>query len=225
MKKIIILVLTLINILVLVTNINSKKIEPVSMSLNEKKIDIIEKNNYKIKVYIPITNYKKLNKIINKKIYEYINKFKSEISNEIPHNNQYHTLIILYDEYSNNEYISYIFRIEYYTGGAHPNHEIFTINYNTKTDNEIYLDFLEKKYKNVINTFSKISRQELIKNPRITDTNMLMDGTNPTTSNFKNFVFSKGGIIIFFLQYQVAPYSQGEFNVVIPYDKLEEIKW
>ena len=52
---------------------------------------------------------------------------------------------------------------------------------------------------------------------------MLLEGTSPKEENFKNFAFSKDGLILFFEQYQVAPYSEGSFRVVIPYDKIKEL--
>lgn len=52
---------------------------------------------------------------------------------------------------------------------------------------------------------------------------MIEDGTKPINNNFKNFAFSEDGLIIFFEQYQVAPYSFGNFEVIIPYSKLSMI--
>lgn len=49
---------------------------------------------------------------------------------------------------------------------------------------------------------------------------MLYEGTKPIKENFNNFIFSKNGLIIYFPQYQIAPYSQGEFNVIVPYNLL-----
>ena len=129
-------------------------------------------------------------------------------------------MIILYEKYEYSNYLSFIFRIEDFTGGAHPNHRIKTIVYNKETNELENIDNLIKKNKNFLNTISTISRDELKTNSRITNLSMLYEGTKPTQENFSNFVYSKYGLIFFFAQYQVAPYSQGEFNVTIPYSKL-----
>ena len=119
-----------------------------------------------------------------------------------------------------NNYISYVFFIEYFIGGAHPNHLIWTVNYDIICDKFVTIDDLVKYNNNILNIFSKISRNELMHNKDIVDISMLMEGTMPNTLNYSNFVFSNDGIIIYFSYYQVAPYSSGMFNVLINYKYL-----
>ena len=212
--KYLIIFILIINIVFYIYIINVKAI-----SNNEYKIE--EKtNNYKITVYYPKTDYSKLNNVINDKIYGYIKEFKEDVNSSDYPINQYYSLIILYDSYEYDNYISYIFRIEDYTGGAHPNHRIYTVVYDIKNNEIITIDDLINKNQNILNIFSEISREILKSNNRITSSTMLYEGTKPKIQNFQNFVFSKNGIILFFQEYQVAPYSQGEFNVLINYKKL-----
>lgn len=212
--KYLIIFILIINIVFYIYIINVKAI-----SNNEYKIE--EKtNNYKITVYYPKTDYSKLNNVINDKIYGYIKEFKEDVNSSDYPINQYYSLIILYDSYEYDNYISYIFRIEDYTGGAHPNHRIYTVVYDIKNNEIITIDDLINKNQNILNIFSENSREILKNNNRITSSTMLYEGTKPKTENFHNFVFSKDGIILFFQHYQVAPYSQGEFNVVINYKKI-----
>lgn len=212
--KYLIIFILIINIVFYIYIINVKAI-----SNNEYKIE--EKtNNYKITVYYPKTDYSKLNNVINDKIYGYIKEFKEDVNSSDYPINQYYSLIILYDSYEYDNYISYIFRIEGYTGGAHPNHRIYTVVYDIKNNEIITIDDLINKNQNILNIFSETSREILKSNNRITSSTMLYEGTKPKIQNFQNFVFSKNGIILFFQEYQVAPYSQGEFNVLINYKKL-----
>lgn len=212
--KYLIIFILIINIVFYIYIINVKAI-----SNNEYKIE--EKtNNYKITVYYPKTDYSKLNNVINDKIYGYIKEFKEDVNSSDYPINQYYSLIILYDSYEYDNYISYIFRIEDYTGGAHPNHRIYTVVYDIKNNEIITIDDLINKNQNILNIFSETSREILKSNNRITSSTMLYEGTKPKLQNFENFVLSKNGIILFFQQYQVAPYSQGEFNVLINYKKL-----
>ena len=51
---------------------------------------------------------------------------------------------------------------------------------------------------------------------------MLKKGTKPNLDNFRNFVFDKNDIVIFFNQYDVAPYVAGSFIVRVPYSKIEK---
>lgn len=213
--KTIFTLLLIINIIFFthIININADKSKTNN---NEYKISEIRKN-YKIQIYYPITEYKKLNNTITKQITSYLKEFKNNIKlSNIPINQYYH-LIILYEKYEYKNYISFVFRIEDFTGGAHPNHRIYTIVYDTKENKIINIDDLINKNKNTLEILSKFSGNELKGNKKITDFSMLYEGTKKEKENFTNFVFSKEGLIIFFPQYQVAPYSQGEFNVIIPY--------
>ena len=194
-------------------------------TLNEKKIDIIEgEHQNKIKIYFPYTKYKKLNKAIEAKMNYYINDFKKYIVNREIKPNQYYTLNINYDHYTYKHIISFVFFIETYTGGAHPNHDIWTINYNTNTNQFINIDNLAENFPNFLNTISTLSKEKLQNNPKLGNTeytvDMLTTGTNPTNKNFSNLAFSKEGLLVFFKHYQIAPYSSGAFIVKIPYNEL-----
>ena len=212
--KYLIILFLIINLIFCIYIINVKAI-----SNNEYKIEE-KNNNYKIITYYPKTDYPKLNNVINDKIYEYIKEFKENVNSSDYPINQYYSLIILYDCYEYDNYISYIFRIEDYTGGAHPNHRIYTVVYDIKNNVIITIDDLINKNQNILNIFSENSREILKSNDKITSSTMLYEGTKPKKENFTNFIFSKNGIILFFQEYQVAPYSQGEFNVVLDYKKI-----
>ena len=225
-KSIIILVLILLNIFFIIKNICliSKNSINIDYNIEEKKIgNISDQENCKINVYYPISDYPKLNDEIIKSINNYMSSFKKSISeaNELP--NQYFSLYILYNKYETEDYLSYVFRVSMFLGGAHPNNTIFTINYDKNNNKIINIDSLIKKNDNILNIMSSESRENLFKNPLFKDKliyDMMLEGTDSIKENFKNFVFSKDGLIIFFEQYQVAPYSYGEFNVTIPYNKI-----
>ena len=162
----------------------------------EKKIE--EKSNdpkYKIKIYYPYTSYNTLNKEIDEKINTYVQQLKDVAVNNKVQLNQYYTIDILYDSYSYQNYISYVFYVSIYTGGAHPNNTIWTITYDTNTDKIITIEELIEKNNNILNILSMESKNQLKKDKR-----------------FLN--------LIFFEQYQVAPYSYGKFEITIPYSKL-----
>lgn len=213
--KFITIILILSNIIFFAHTLNTSATK-IKTTNNEYKIIKI-KENYKIQIYYPITEYENLNKQIANNISNYIKEFKTNVKNSTIPVNQYYHLIILYEKYEYSNYISIVFRIEDFTGGAHPNHRIKTIVYNKETNQIESINNLIKNNKNFLNKVSTISRNELKTNNRITDLSMLYEGTKPIKENFSNFVYSKNGLIFFFPQYQVAPYSQGEFNVIIPY--------
>lgn len=186
----------------------------------KKKIEIEEKHKYKILVYFPDSDYKLLNEVVFDKMQEYVNRFKKELPSDLIQTNIYYTLIIMYDTYTYENYISYVFNIEYYMGGAHPNHEIWTVTYDKESNKIIDITDLIKKNSDILNIFSTVSREELLHNSGIVNSTMMMEGTRPIAQNFSNFAFSPTGLLLFFSQYQVAPYSSGQFIVKVDYDKL-----
>ena len=225
-KNIIILTLILLNICFIVKNIcliltNNTNID---YNIEEKKVsNINDDEKCKINVYYPVSDYSKLNDLVVKTLNGYISNFKKSVleGNDLP--NQYFSLYILYTKYEFEDYLSYVFRVSTFLGGAHPDNTIFTINYDKKNDEFIDINDLIKKNNKILQIMSIESRENFFKNPLFKDKlvyDMMLEGTSNSKDNFKNFVFSKDGLIIFFPQYQVAPYSYGEFNVTIPYDKI-----
>lgn len=214
--------LLVFNICVIINNKNyyfmSRKV--VVTNNQEKKLEYTSKKQYKIKAYYPDIKYPLLDKVITDKINKYIDEFKDNVIDIPVKQNQYYTFYLLYDMYSYQDFISYVFSIETYTGGAHPNHDIFTVTYDKSTDKIVTMADLIETNPNFLNTASSTAREELINNPGIVDINMLNSGTTAEIDNFSRFAFSSDGIVFFFTQYQIAPYSSGTFEITVPYSKI-----
>ena len=175
----------------------------------------LDKKNLDINIKIPNTDNYKLNKIINNEV----NKYKLEFiknAKDSKLKTKYH-LYIDYKEYKYGNYVSYVFFIEDFIGGAHPNHRIKSIVYDTLNNKVISIDDLISYNGNIINIISDYTRCILINNKDI-DVNMMYSGTSKVSDNFSNFVLTKEGLLIFFNRYQVEPYYKGEFEVLIPYE-------
>ena len=228
MKKLSLIALILLYIILTFYYFNRPLISYAKTNNNkgyENKIDKTnEKDKTKIKVYFPVTDYGKLNKVIKYSISSYINEFNSFVKDNERIDNQYYTLYILYDEFKYADIISYVFNIEMYTGGAHPNHYIKTINYDIDNNKIIDIDYLEKYNYGILKKIS-ISANEILteklKKSDSYDETIVKEGTNATKSNFRNFIFTKDGLKFYFSHYQVAPYSYGMIEITIPYEDIE----
>lgn len=175
--------------------------------------------NNGIQVIYPRTKYSKLNQeiflLIQKQILNFMNYAKEPIQENI-----IYTLDISHDEYSYGDYLSFVFYSSSYTGGAHPAHIISTIVYDVNHDKFVYMSDLIQEIPNLLEMLSKESRKRLANNSNIENLSMMLDGTKPIVSNFSHFVFVPTGIMLFFPEYQVAPYSSGAFKIVIPYSVI-----
>jgi len=190
-----------------------KALKTIIADQNIQYVTEIHKN--KEDVQIPNTKYELLKNEIHKQIAIYRNEF-AELLTTDEQSNQEYTLFITYEEYTYNNYISYIFFIEMFAGGAHPNHKLFTITYDIENNKIFTFEDLQTKYPELLNRLSEYSRHLLIRDSRV-DIDMLDAGTEPKKDNFEHFVLTKEGIKIFFDRYQIAPYVSGQIDVVVPY--------
>lgn len=190
-------------------------------SISEKKI-VEEEHPYQLRVYYPITSYPTLNQKIDSMIQGHIRDFKKEISSIDVQLDQVYSLDILYQEYEYRSYISYVFTIFQDTGGAHPYSFYSSVIYDKDTNEIITIDYLIEKDASFLKTVSKNVREKLSKNPAIVSYDMMIQGTSPEKENFSHFAITENGYLFFFSPYQVAPYSSGKFQVLLPYKLFEE---
>lgn len=211
MKKYLIIALIILSLIIsyLIIKINT----------NNNKYNINHNCN-NITIDYPSTNYYKVNNKIKEYIDTSINNFKSITLNKTKTT---YYLIITYKEYHYHNLISYIFFYESYTGGAHPIHLINSFIYNIDTNSFVTINSLIENNPNILNelsnyTYKTLSNKEIFQNETIK--NMLKEGTQPLTNNYKNILFTNEGLIIYFERYQIAPYYYGDYKITIPYKYL-----
>ena len=178
-------------------------------SINEEPM-----HPYKMHVDSFYTPIESLNRYVSEKLDEIKTSFLEEMKLATEQNNQIYTLNVTYDSYETEEYLSFVFYIETYTGGAHPNLEIWTVVWD-KTNRLIVTN--ESFTKEFLEKVSEETRGDLLMNPKITSSTWLFEGTKPIKENFKSFVYTNGGLLFFFSPYQVAPYSSGLFETLVFY--------
>lgn len=211
-----------IEILIHNVKVEDNNTNTVFNNINRAEEKITTKDNKsEINITYPVTKYTFLNKEIASIINSYQKKFQEEL--KYITTNNYYTLNISYQKYKYKNYISVILFTEFYTGGAHPNHLIKTINYDTKINKIITIDDLIAKDKNIIDKLSILSREYLSKNKIFNDEivkEMMLEGTKKKKENFSNFAFTDNGLMILFERYQIAPYYFGDYHIIVPYSKL-----
>lgn len=172
--------------------------------------------NNGISIQYPRTEYIELNQKIKDYILKQVKDFMEIAASDIQEK-QIYTLDISHDEYSYKNIRSFVLYTSTYTGGAHPNQGIWTCVYDASKNEFVTISDLVLKNASILDILSRESRKILINNKGIVNKDMLLEGTMPNASNFSNFVFTQQGLLLYFLPYQVAPYSSGSFKIVIPY--------
>lgn len=186
-----------------------------------------ETDYYTISVYYPLTKYKIVNSKIDEIIKSYTEILKGSIDdnakNIVKESGYKYFLDIRFNTYNYLNYVTYVLHISTFTGGAHPNSYYYTITYDKDKMQIVTLESLVKNNNSLLANLSEYTYNNLINNQKIKDIgglDMVKDGTQPTIQNFENFALTSDGMLIFFENYQVAPYVAGEFAVNVPYDKL-----
>jgi len=129
----------------------------------------------------------------------------------------------------NNECLSLLIKIYYFSGGAHGNEEICAFNYDMLQKKKIGIEDFFDSPQEALKKISKISAQDITsqlqsRGWKIDDNlkEMLNQGTAPVFENFRNFNFDSHNLIIYFQRYQVAPGAVGSLTVTIPRVVLEQ---
>lgn len=134
-------------------------------------------------------------------------------------------------EYADDDLISVDFSEDTFLGGAHPNHDTFTLTYDLKQGRELKLADLFKPGSKYLQTIADYAVRDLKdrKDPESGESLGLMtddifsDGAKPTADNYKNWNITKKGLLITFPPYQVAAYAYGPQSVMVPYSVLKDI--
>ncbi|MEL6561513.1 MAG: DUF3298 domain-containing protein [Bacteroidota bacterium] len=119
--------------------------------------------------------------------------------------------------------LSFSFNSEYYTGGAHSNSNIVYKVINTKTNKVLGLKDLISNKKVLTATAEKLFRKQ--KNLPA-DKNLLEEGYFFENGKFTindNIGLNQNGLIIYFNNYEIAPYSMGPSAVFIPFYEIKDI--
>ncbi|MDR2055818.1 MAG: DUF3298 and DUF4163 domain-containing protein [Desulfovibrio sp.] len=119
--------------------------------------------------------------------------------------------------------VSLTFELWTYTGGAHGNLDIITLNYSLLTGQRLELVDLFDDPDEALRLMSSWSFQVLSRRLPLAGAwslQMLKDGTSPDARNFASLTLTPEGIVIQFQPYQVAPWAAGAQAVEMPFEKL-----
>lgn len=178
----------------------------------------------KIKISYPQTEYYLLNENLIEQLNVVIKEFV-EYEKVLAKQGIHYTLEVIDEPHAYQDYISYVFYVSIYAGGAHPNSVVLTVNYDSRENKMITVNEIIKN-DTILNNICTESRKQLQSNEIIgsdpTSMKLMIEGTAPVKNNYKNFSFEKEGIIFYFQQSQIAPYSSGIMKTVIPYHLFEQ---
>lgn len=117
--------------------------------------------------------------------------------------------------------LSITFEVWTYTGGAHGNLDVMTLNYSLLTGQRLGLVDLFEDPDVALSLMSEWSYNELSRRlGGMRQEQMLRTGLNPVPENFASLTLTPQGVRINFQPYQVAPWAAGAQKVDMPLDQL-----
>lgn len=144
----------------------------------------------------------------------------------------YWTMGISYELYHfSDNVLSIKFTNDFYTGGAHPNHDFSTFTFNLTQDRQLYLQDLFTEGSNYLQVIAPIVQQDLETHLAEVfgaplsdmDKDIIVQGTGENPDNYQNFALTPDALIFFFPPYQVAAYAAGAQQVSISLTQLSNI--
>jgi uncharacterized protein YecT (DUF1311 family) len=122
------------------------------------------------------------------------------------------------------EAFAVVFSLEMDTGGAHPNHDLATFNFEVPGGWRLFLPEIFDGPKALARisalAVADLTRQAKEAN-RDPDPDWAKNGASPDWDNFKDFVLQKDRLEIHYPDYQVAPYAEGEQETDLPLAALQ----
>lgn len=109
-----------------------------------------------------------------------------------------------------------------YYGGAHPGHNLAALLLDGK-GKPLSLSRCFKPQSDWIGVLADYCKQDLIRQKIETSDDFLNDGTAAKPENYKVVLPTKDGLRVEFPEYQVAPYSSGPQQVLVPYSQIKEL--
>jgi len=186
--------------------------------------EIKEENDQRIiTVSYPSIGVEKIDSELKSFAEEQANNFKSiEYAPYGGGNLQYYFFLEYFYSRFNKNIISFKFNSEYFTGGAHPNHDIMCFTYNLQNGEKMELADFFAENSDFLKRISDYS-VNLLKQNEFADEEWIKEGAGENLDNFQRFIITENSFIFYFPPYQVAPYAVGEQQIIIPFSELKDI--
>ncbi|MGM9973604.1 MAG: DUF3298 and DUF4163 domain-containing protein [Clostridiaceae bacterium] len=144
-----------------------------------------------------------------KKAYEELTKAGVEVSP--------YEVITKYQIHNLKDYLSLTITYYQYTGGAHGISQVISHNYDLASGNRLELKDIFKKDYNYQEVINKVIKEAIAKKPE----EFFPDAFQGISEN-QNFYIGREGITIYFQNYEIAPYTAGNPEFLIPYSIIRE---
>lgn len=214
-------VLPIVLVLLFVPQLAASETVPNDVqTLKSQDATISQRNaGFTVDIHYPVTGYPDIDRDIRNWAEQQVSLFRT--ISEDPHDTPYDMSATYVITAPSERYLSIVWIILSFTGGAHGNMDIATFTYDTVTAKQIDIYDIFFNLDHALELVSRYSArvlEEKLGDMLVHD--MLREGTRPDVENFSNFALTPNGIRFYFSPYQVAPWAAGMNTVDIPLNDL-----
>lgn len=183
--------------------------------------------NYEIKMMYPRTG----NAAIDRQVAEWVKAqadwFAAGAVDKRPQDTR-HSLDVSYAVLRNDrKMFETLFQFDSYTGGAHPNHALYTLNFMLPDGARVYLAEIVGVTAGMARV-SELARKNLMaelveSTDPVTNADQVISGTEMRPGNFETFTISDDTLTLYFSEYEVAAYAAGPQKTEIPLRELRGV--
>jgi uncharacterized protein YecT (DUF1311 family) len=188
----------------------------------------LERNsaNYNIKMLYPRTGHAVIDNQVAEWVKAQADWFAATAAGKQPQDPPYDLDVSYAVSRNDGEMFETLWEFNTYTGGAHPNHAIYTLNFLMPSGARFYLaEVLEP---GGLARVSELATENLIAEigtgpDAATTPDTIRMGTVAHPGAFESFTIMKDTLILYFSDYEVAPYAAGPQRTDIPIAKLRRV--
>ena len=196
-----------------------------NQAVGQTKSIVNDDKEYAVSIHYPITGISEIDRVIEQEIYRKIEEFENKkIGYQALEPDVSSSIWIDYESYIKGDIISVVFYTEEnFSALAHPLECVDTLVFEITSAKQLSLGDIFKS--DDFSILAELTKEQFAENLDVKsqmDTELFLNGTEPTEQNYQHFALKEDGLAVYFEKYQILPGYFGIQSVTIPYDSLSE---
>ena len=194
-----------------------------NQAVGQTKSIINDDKEHAVSIHYPITGISEIDRVIEQEVYNKIEEFENKkIGYQALEPDVSSSIWIDYESYIKGDIISVVFYTEEnFSALAHPLECVDTLVFEITSAKQLSLGDIFKS--DDFSILAEQAKEEFAENSDVKsqmDTELFLNGTEPTEQNYQHFALKEDGLAVYFEKYQILPGYFGIQSVTIPYDSL-----
>lgn len=200
---------------------NTPSVTPLTVETKTFSEQGAQPQPYEITVTYPqVQEAAQFNQIVEHAMLDYVQEFKNDFLVDAEGSSVEYFLNSEFDVHTAKAgFLSSEYTISNYTGGAHPNSQVYGMNYDFNAQRFVESGELFNTETTYLNYLSKTMATKI--DPSLAEDEFFAEGRAPLAENFDQFVINNTGVVFLFSPYQIGPYAAGAQRAEFSWKELE----